>query len=674
MGSAVSSRPPAPRLESMSAAEVELVDAAAVGYQALLELARAHRRPDLTCEHCAATLFQPTSLGDGATYCRACVPKVPRPVGREVGFGKATNKTLEQLSEAWFPAGSAAARLRQDGNAHFAAGRFAEAAAVYSDAIEHRADAVLLCNRSAARLRLQDADGALRDACLALHLSEPSGRMWAKALFRLGSALNATGARPANALVALAMVAAWSRVHREPLDSTLRALREAAATFARAASLAADPTAPTLSLPALVAALREGGALESAGDAREYMPADVAESFALELAAARERADNARRISAETVIASRECVECPLCVEQLHEPTAIPCGHVLCRSCLSRALDQAFDMPPRCPLCRDDLAPFLTWLNVRARAEAARTRRLHSHGALQLAVCRELQSLLAHHMPVEAAARAAQVRAGEAAAGEADDGDGGGGVSARAPTATIPVFICSVALPGVRCPLHVFEPRYRCAHARHPSPPSPAGPRRAESAPARARALTRGGRPRCAARACASLMMRRCIDSGRREFGMAPSQELGFGTTLLIDEFTQLPDGRARIATTGARRFRVLEWGNKDGYSTARVEWINDAPLADADATCAAELGRALRAQLDTLLEPVGASRGLGVIEAQLGPIPDDDALLPFWASFLTARNSVELQLALAFGNELRTSPLARLRLLLQVMSRAIAA
>lgn len=44
-------------------------------------------------------------------------------------------------------------------------------------------------------------------------------------------------------------------------------------------------------------------------------------------------------------------------------------------------------------------------------------------------------------------------------------------------TKDIPIFVCTVAYPGMPCPLHVFEPRYR-------------------------------------------LMMRRCIETGTRKFGM----------------------------------------------------------------------------------------------------------------------------------------------------------
>ena len=41
--------------------------------------------------------------------------------------------------------------------------------------------------------------------------------------------------------------------------------------------------------------------------------------------------------------------------------------HTLCRNCVWRNLDHAFDSPPLCPLCRSNLSPYLTYLNTAAR-------------------------------------------------------------------------------------------------------------------------------------------------------------------------------------------------------------------------------------------------------------------------------------------------------------------
>ncbi|KAJ1630986.1 PUA-like domain-containing protein [Pavlovales sp. CCMP2436] len=218
-----------------------------------------------------------------------------------------------------------------------------------------------------------------------------------------------------------------------------------------------------------------------------------------------------------------------------------------------------------------------------------------------------------------------QVRSSEAAADDGPDADTLGSC-----TATVPIFICSLGLPAVRCQLHVFEPRYR-------------------------------------------LMMRRCLDSGRHEFGMLLGPSVGFGTMLLIEEFTQLPDGRSRVSTIGQRRFKVLEMGNKDGYSTAKVEWLDDLPLSASERLRAAELGLKIRQRLEVMLAPLRArSDGtLGRLEEQIGPMPEDDSLLPFWASVLLGQNNMQLQLGIAFGEATRRSPLARLEFLSSLLATA---
>lgn len=103
----------------------------------------------------------------------------------------------------------------------------------------------------------------------------------------------------------------------------------------------------------------------------------------------------------------------------------------------------------------------------------------------------------------------------------------------------IPIFVCTLAFPSLPCPLHVFEPRYR-------------------------------------------LMVRRCMESGTREFGICLSSSTGtagfvdIGVMLEIRDLRYFPDGRCVVDTIGSRRFRCLEKGQRDGYSTARVEFLAD--------------------------------------------------------------------------------------------------
>ncbi|GFQ97120.1 LON peptidase N-terminal domain and RING finger protein 3 [Trichonephila clavata] len=103
----------------------------------------------------------------------------------------------------------------------------------------------------------------------------------------------------------------------------------------------------------------------------------------------------------------------------------------------------------------------------------------------------------------------------------------------------IPLFVCTIAYPTVPCPLHVFEPRYR-------------------------------------------LMIRQCMESGSRQFGMCAyidNNIAEYGTMLEIRDVQYFPDGRSAVDTIGSKRFRILRKGERDGYSTGAVEFLKDEPL-----------------------------------------------------------------------------------------------
>ena len=103
----------------------------------------------------------------------------------------------------------------------------------------------------------------------------------------------------------------------------------------------------------------------------------------------------------------------------------------------------------------------------------------------------------------------------------------------------IPIFVCTVSYPNMPCPLHVFEPKYR-------------------------------------------LMIRRAMENGTRQFGMCLGSDQHefseYGTILEIRDIQYFSDGRSVVDTIGGRRFKVLERGNKDGYHTATVEYLQDLP------------------------------------------------------------------------------------------------
>lgn len=111
-------------------------------------------------------------------------------------------------------------------------------------------------------------------------------------------------------------------------------------------------------------------------------------------------------------------------------------------------------------------------------------------------------------------------------------------------TKNVPIFVCTMAYPTVPCPLHVFEPRYR-------------------------------------------LMIRRCMETGTRQFGMCINDPqngfVDYGCMLTIRSVHFLPDGRSVVDTIGGKRFRVLSRGMKDGYSTADIEHLEDTRVEEGD-------------------------------------------------------------------------------------------
>ncbi|KAJ1118394.1 hypothetical protein NDU88_006585 [Pleurodeles waltl] len=111
-------------------------------------------------------------------------------------------------------------------------------------------------------------------------------------------------------------------------------------------------------------------------------------------------------------------------------------------------------------------------------------------------------------------------------------------------TKDVPIFVCTMAFPTIPCPLHVFEPRYR-------------------------------------------LMIRRSMETGTKKFGMCISDELqgfaDYGCMLEVRDVKFFPDGRSVVDTVGRSRFRVLSHGQRDGYNTANIEYLEDRKVEGSE-------------------------------------------------------------------------------------------
>mmetsp|Transcript_27271 Transcript_27271/g.106524 ORF Transcript_27271/g.106524 Transcript_27271/m.106524 type:complete len:397 (-) Transcript_27271:2882-4072(-) len=129
--------------------------------------------------------------------------------------------------------------------------------------------------------------------------------------------------------------------------------------------------------------------------------------------------------------------ECFCCSELFFEPCTYPTGHTVCRECITRALEvtnptSGCAAAPVCPLTREPLDDFATW--VRANPKNLKTNRILEKVIRELAP-REYEEWQAN------------------AKKEIDEFMSEDGF--------VPIFVCMIAWPGLRCNLHIFEPRYR---------------------------------------------------------------------------------------------------------------------------------------------------------------------------------------------------------------------
>ena len=235
---------------------------------------------------------------------------------------------------------------------------------------------------------------------------------------------------------------------------------------------------------------------------------------------------------------------------------------------------------------------------------------------------KRLSKLLLSLIPDQVTARAKTVEAEEAALTDAS---------------RVPLFICTLSYPGMPTFLHIFEPRYR-------------------------------------------LMVRRAMETDRK-FGMVlynrtcePQGELGisqfvqYGTLLHIQSMQLLPDGRSLIETRGVSRFKVLEHSVQDGYAVARVERVDDIPLAEEEAlevgdvstahppdsggvngTGPALAGMSTADLMAICTNWVTQMRDVAVVPwlsnsvlAAYGNMPEDPAIFPFWFASVLPIKEIE--------------------------------
>nr|XP_046262201.1 LON peptidase N-terminal domain and RING finger protein 3-like isoform X2 [Scatophagus argus] len=179
----------------------------------------------------------------------------------------------------------------------------------------------------------------------------------------------------------------------------------------------------------------------------------------------------------------------------------------------------------------------------------------------------------------------------------------------------VPIFVCTMAFPTVPCPLHIFEPCYR-------------------------------------------LMIRRCMETGTKCFGMCLGDNLkgfaSYGCLLEIRDVKFFSDGRSVVDTIGRRRFKVIQHSERDGYNTADIEYLEDVTVEGVTEQELQSLHDTVYDQALVWVNSLKAEQRER-IEGHFGPMPGKDSVLqcspngPSWCWWLLAVLPLEGRAQLPF-------------------------
>nr|XP_036670915.1 uncharacterized protein LOC108006862 [Drosophila suzukii] len=295
--------------------------------------------------------------------------------------------------------------------------------------------------------------------------------------------------------------------------------------------------------------------------------------------------------------------DCVVCSRTLWKPVVTPCGHTYCLVCLDRCMD--YNSP--CPLCMSPLVEFNVNASSSASSSASQNpnqnpnpnqNHLHpgSSSPVPFALAKRpvtkfLEAAMKRFIPDHYEARFRQ---------EIDQ------------EPSVPVFICTAAFPAVPCPLFVCEPRYR-------------------------------------------LMVRRAVESGDKTFGIVQpnggkSRYYDVGTILDIRDCVQLGDGCSILSTIGCKRFKILARNEKDGYETAKVEYICDEPIADEQVKILAGMQGVVLAKASGWFESLSTEQKHEILQSygQMPPLEPNWELIsdgPAWAWWVIALLPLSQQL-----------------------------
>ncbi|KAM4664051.1 LON peptidase N-terminal domain and RING finger protein 3 [Discoglossus pictus] len=179
----------------------------------------------------------------------------------------------------------------------------------------------------------------------------------------------------------------------------------------------------------------------------------------------------------------------------------------------------------------------------------------------------------------------------------------------------VPIFVCTMAYPTVPCPLHIFEPCYR-------------------------------------------LMIRRCMETGTKQFGMCIGDNVkgfaDYGCMLEIRNVEFFADGRSVVDSIGRKRFKVIQHSQRDGYNTADIEYIEDQKVQGEDYEELLKLHNAVYDQAYNWFNSLKSALKTRIL-SHFGPMPAKDPDIqvnsngPAWCWWILAVLPLESRAQLPF-------------------------
>ncbi|XP_067889985.1 LON peptidase N-terminal domain and RING finger protein 2 isoform X2 [Heterodontus francisci] len=149
----------------------------------------------------------------------------------------------------------------------------------------------------------------------------------------------------------------------------------------------------------------------------------------------------------------------------------------------------------------------------------------------------------------------------------------------------------------------------------------------------------------------------KCMETGTKQFGMCIGNELkgfaDYGCMLEIRDVKFFPDGRSVVDTIGKRRFKVLRHGQRDGYNTANIEYLEDKKVEGEEYNELVCLSDSVYDQAFTWFSSLKDNMRTQILN-HFGPMPGKEAIPqssqngPAWCWWLLAVLPLESRAQLA--------------------------